>query len=94
MTYHQVVCIAFLYVLCVNSCFRCYFILPVDHELEVDTEYLNEQYDYPAEQGKRKSPIEHLWSYIFPQVFYSTIILACDSNIVLGRLLELSYMLH
>ena len=46
------------------------FASPVDHGNEGEQECPEEQYDYPVEQGKRKSPVEHFWSYVFLQVFY------------------------
>ena len=53
--------------------FRCYFNSPVDHELGGDRQYLDDQFPYPAEEGKR-SPTS-----LIP--VFQSILPACDSNI-------------
>ena len=41
------------------------FASPVDHGNEGEQEFPEEQYDYPEQQGKRKSPFEHFYTYDF-----------------------------
>ena len=61
------------------------FASPVDYGIEGDQEYLDEQYDYTAEQGKRNPPLDHVYSYGFPLNIFSSKLYCIRFNCPLNR---------
>ena len=63
--------------------FRCYFNSPVDHELGGGHQYIDDQFPYPAEEGKRSPTSLILVFKVFYlhaiQIYFAAPIVACGN---------------
>ena len=56
MTCHHIVCIAYEWCIELVFAFPVLFSSPIDYGIGVEVKYPDDQYRYPAEQGKRTPP--------------------------------------
>ena len=70
-------------VLVIYIAFWCYFNSPVDHELGGDRQYLDDQFPYPAEEGKRSPtsliPVFKVFYLHAIQIYFAAPIVACGN---------------